>query len=163
MREANATETERINETLKFVEIVESVNPSATVELQHRIRWRSTMIKPNELASELGVSVSTVGAYAREGLIPFTTTPKGHRRYDLKAVRAALAEIGSPTPLTPGEGPVLTGGPAEPFERAQGWRPGISAAMPAEDSSPPATDALRIPSVGVPGTRRFLTGSPVSA
>jgi hypothetical protein len=121
------------------------------------------MIKPNELATELGISVSTVRAYARDGLIPFTTTPKGHRRYELGAVREALAKITGPTPLTPGEGPILSDGPAEPFERAQGWRSSITPAMLAEDSGPPQAAALHIPSFGVPGTRRFLTGSPVSA
>lgn len=54
---------------------------------------------PKAVAEALGVSVDTVGRYAREGLIPFATTPKGHRRFDLGEVRQALADI---------EGPQLT-------------------------------------------------------
>ncbi|WP_017197909.1 MerR family DNA-binding transcriptional regulator [Arthrobacter sp. M2012083] len=46
---------------------------------------------PKEVASALGISVDTVGRYAREGLIPFDTTPKGHRRYNIDETQAALA------------------------------------------------------------------------
>jgi hypothetical protein len=51
---------------------------------------------PKALAEALGVSVDTVGRYAREGLIPFAVTPKGHRRYDLDEVRDALADLQGP-------------------------------------------------------------------
>lgn len=53
-------------------------------------------LMPKDVAEALGVSVDTVGRYAREGLIPFATTPKGHRRFDLAEVRVALADIESP-------------------------------------------------------------------
>ncbi|WP_139346737.1 MerR family DNA-binding transcriptional regulator [Sinomonas mesophila] len=46
---------------------------------------------PREVATALGISVDTVGRYAREGLIPFDTTPKGHRRFDIEEVMEALA------------------------------------------------------------------------
>ena len=118
------------------------------------------MLKPNELAEELGVSVSTVRAYAREGLIPFAETPKGHRRYDLSAVRRALGARTAPPPLTPGEGPRLAKGPARPIEVVPNWRSSISPTLLEEDASPaPRNYRLRIPVVGVPGTRRFLTNS----
>lgn len=49
------------------------------------------------VAARLQVSPETVRAYAREGLIPARTTPKGHRRYDLDevldAVGASSAEL----------------------------------------------------------------------
>lgn len=51
---------------------------------------------PKAVAEALGVSVDTVGRYAREGLIPFSTTPKGHRRFDLAEVRQALADLEGP-------------------------------------------------------------------
>lgn len=50
---------------------------------------------PHEVASELGISADTVGRYARDGLIPFSTTPKGHRRYNVDEVREALAAVQS--------------------------------------------------------------------
>jgi excisionase family DNA binding protein len=43
-----------------------------------------------DVAKALGVSDRSVRSYARAGLIPFTTTPGGHRRYDIDEVRAAL-------------------------------------------------------------------------
>ena len=42
------------------------------------------------VADQLGLSASTVQKYAREGAIPFETTPGGHRRYNLGEVRRAL-------------------------------------------------------------------------
>jgi hypothetical protein len=54
---------------------------------------------PKEVATALGISVDTVARYAREGIIPFEVTPKGHRRYDIQEVRDALASILSPAPL----------------------------------------------------------------
>ena len=39
----------------------------------------------------LNVSPSTVQAYARNGRIPFSVTPGGHRRFDVAEVQAALA------------------------------------------------------------------------
>jgi hypothetical protein len=50
-----------------------------------------------ELAAELGLGASTVRAIAAAGKIPFTTTPGGHRRYDLDEVRRALG-LAKPPP-----------------------------------------------------------------
>lgn len=44
----------------------------------------------SEVAAALGVSPASVQRYAREGRIPFTTTPGGHRRFDIEQVRVAL-------------------------------------------------------------------------
>ena len=45
---------------------------------------------PNATAKALGVSVQTLSRYAREGLVPFDLTPKGHRRYDTAEVVESL-------------------------------------------------------------------------
>ena len=41
----------------------------------------------------MGISRQRVRQYAAEARIPFRRTPGGHRRYDLGAVRAALARL----------------------------------------------------------------------
>ena len=52
---------------------------------------------PKEVARAVGVSVDSIGRYAREGLIPFETTPKGHRRYNVEEVQVALADLKGPS------------------------------------------------------------------
>src|SRR5687767_12670483 len=44
----------------------------------------------SEVAAVLGLAPATVQKYAREQRIPFGVTPGGHRRFDIKEVRAAL-------------------------------------------------------------------------
>jgi excisionase family DNA binding protein len=48
-------------------------------------------VSSEEVAAALHVGPAAIRKYARAGRIPFVTTPGGHRRYDLEAVRAALA------------------------------------------------------------------------
>lgn len=50
----------------------------------------SDYVTTKKIAEALRVSPETVRAYARGGLIPSETTPGGHRRFDLDAVRTAL-------------------------------------------------------------------------
>jgi DNA-binding transcriptional MerR regulator len=64
---------------------------------------------PKEVATALGISVDTVARYAREGIIPFEVTPKGHRRYDIDEVRDALASTLSQTHLRLAASPTLQG------------------------------------------------------
>lgn len=45
-----------------------------------------------DVAAALGVEPTTVQRYAREGRIPFETTPGGHRRFDVAEVVAALRD-----------------------------------------------------------------------
>lgn len=45
----------------------------------------------SEVAALLGLASATVQKYAREGRIPFDTTPGGHRRFNVEEVRAALS------------------------------------------------------------------------
>ncbi|MHC6591551.1 MerR family transcriptional regulator [Arthrobacter sp. C152] len=65
---------------------------------------------PKEVATALGISVDSVARYAKEGLIPFEVTPKGHRRYNVEEVREALASALSPQPLRLGASPEFKGG-----------------------------------------------------
>lgn len=46
-----------------------------------------------DVALELGISRQRVRQYAAGARIPFRLTPGGHRRYDMGAVRAALARL----------------------------------------------------------------------
>lgn len=121
------------------------------------------MLTPKELAEELGLSASTIRSYASENLIPSVKTPKGHRRYDLDEVRAALRARTAPAneeipPLTPGEGPRLGKGEARAFEVVGDWETTIDSAILELDAAPAALpDKIRIPTFGIPGTRRFLT------
>ncbi|MBV9451379.1 MAG: hypothetical protein JO345_36380 [Streptosporangiaceae bacterium] len=57
--------------------------------------------KTGEVAEALGLRSATVQMYARNGRIPFDTTPGGHYRFDIDEVRAALnlrrkAEVAPP-------------------------------------------------------------------
>jgi len=49
------------------------------------------MVRTEDVARVLGLSPARVRQYAAEGRIPCRRTPGGHRRYDLGAVRAAIA------------------------------------------------------------------------
>lgn len=52
------------------------------------------------VADALGLRPATVQMYARNGRIPFDTTPGGHRRFDIDEVRAAL-QIKADAPVAP--------------------------------------------------------------
>ena len=48
----------------------------------------------SDLADKLGVRASTIKYYTELALLPYTSNgPRGHRRYDLKLVKAKLTEI----------------------------------------------------------------------
>jgi|SRR5712691_6237516 len=53
-----------------------------------------------EVAAALGLRPATVQGYARNGRIPFDTTPGGHRRFDVDEVRAVL-DLCRSTPAAP--------------------------------------------------------------
>jgi excisionase family DNA binding protein len=42
------------------------------------------------VAAALGLSAATIARHAREGRVPFSTTPGGHRRFSLAEVHSAL-------------------------------------------------------------------------
>ncbi len=47
--------------------------------------------RTSEVAAQLGLASATVQKYAREGRVPFDTTPGGHRRFNVEEVRAVLS------------------------------------------------------------------------
>lgn len=53
-------------------------------------RWHRSL-STGKIARALGLSNSTVQAYAREGLLPANTTPGGQYRFNLDEVRQVLA------------------------------------------------------------------------
>lgn len=62
-------------------------------------------LSTKQVAAALHVTESTVQLYSREGRIPFSKTPGGHRRYNLDEVLDALdAETAALTPLPRGTG-----------------------------------------------------------
>jgi excisionase family DNA binding protein len=60
-------------------------------------------LKTRDIARLLRVSEETVRQYAREGRIPFQTTPGGHRRFDGDAVLAALGQERGAVSIGPAE------------------------------------------------------------
>lgn len=59
----------------------------------------------------LGVSVSSLRAWAADGLVPHERTPGGHRRFDREQLRAWMADRGGELPAQPsGRGPTLVAG-----------------------------------------------------
>lgn len=52
---------------------------------------------PADVARSVGVSVDSIGRYAREGRIPYSLTPGGHRRFNIAEVLHALRCEGAPT------------------------------------------------------------------
>lgn len=64
----------------------------------------------SKVAFALSVSPGSVARFAREGRIPFTTTPGGHRRFSIDEVREAIfaeAKV-SLTPLAGSDAMVVT-------------------------------------------------------
>jgi hypothetical protein len=119
-------------------------------------------VSGTELAYILDLSPSTVRGYARKGLIPFESTPGGHRRYEPDAVQAALREERPRfAPVTPGEEPRFSSASesAPDLESALSWRPAITSAMIRDDTAPDSsTGPLLVPVIGVAGSSQFAVG-----
>ena len=49
------------------------------------------MLTSTKLGKEIGLTKQTVCRLAKDGRIPYIQLPSGHRRFDLEAVKAALA------------------------------------------------------------------------
>lgn len=108
------------------------------------------LVRTKAVAEAVGLDEETIRGYAREGRIPYTETPGGHRRFDLPAVQAALAtEIARRRRAAFPEG-------ARQVAPVQ-WGARRSLAYRLEDEIPaaPAPASPRFP--GVPGTVRILT------
>jgi len=69
-------------------------------------KWNRSL-STGKVARELGLSNSTVQAYAREGLVPANTTPGGQYRFNIDEVRQVLAG----DPLSAQQLTSLDGGP----------------------------------------------------
>lgn len=125
------------------------------------------MATTRDIARALKIDEQTVRRYARDGIIPFSETLGGHRRYDLDEVRAALARARSrqfePLNSTSERDPRLSadGGPA-PLRLARSRRRGISRAMIAEANVESARIG-RVPFIGLAGSSRFVVGQGASA
>ena len=62
----------------------------------------------------LGVSVSSLRAWAADDLVPHERTPGGHRRFDREQLREWMAQRGGDLPAQPsGRGPTLVAGRVE--------------------------------------------------
>lgn len=100
---------------------------------------------PKEVAATLGISVDSVARYAREGIIPFEVTPKGHRRYNVEEVRESLASALSPQPLRLGASPEfqsgkLVGGPEVQISPQSSLQEDLRATRTVESAESPAED-----------------------
>ena len=69
---------------------------------------KPTTYTPGELASALGVSVSTVKRWADQGRFPTRRTEGGHRRIPREAALALLERSGVDPSVLPGETPLAT-------------------------------------------------------
>lgn len=55
------------------------------------------LAEPADVARAVGVSVDSIGRYAREGRIPYSVTPGGHRRFNIGEVLHALRAEDAPS------------------------------------------------------------------
>ncbi|GAA2746929.1 hypothetical protein GCM10009868_34320 [Terrabacter aerolatus] len=56
-------------------------------------RQHDDLMAPHEVARIFRVSPGTITRWARVGLLPFTCTPGGHRRFDRSCVVAHLERL----------------------------------------------------------------------
>jgi hypothetical protein len=124
------------------------------------------MATTKDVARAFSIDEQTVRRYARDGVIPFSETLGGHRRYDLDEVRVALARARTErfAPVAPvaeetprladssGAGPIL--------RRYRGRR--ITRATIAEAQAG-ETQSRTIPFIGVRGSSRFVIGQGAGA
>lgn len=108
-----------------------------------------------DIAKGLHISEESVRGYAREGLIPFLTTPGGHRRYVLADVKMALRRAGK----------LSYTGIEQPLRRAGEWRSSITPAMIADARAADgeSREFGTIPRIAIPGTTRFVLNNGASA
>lgn len=121
-----------------------------------------TLLTTQQLARELHLGSSTVRGYAQDLLIPFVETPGGHRRFDLRAVKAALAlhKPANLEPLSADEAPRLSDDLLEDFTRVQDWNTITSAERRDRDIEDlDKRDLAELaPFIGVPGSSRYVIG-----
>ncbi len=121
------------------------------------------------IAAELNVTEQTVRQYASEGLIPCTRTLKGHRRFDIDDVRAAL-RLARPRRLEPLAAeettPRLSAEQGNrPIRRAQRWQAQSIDTIFADTDHLQADHAagdsvvLAVPLIDLPGSSRFIASA----
>lgn len=88
----------------------------------------------SQVADELGLSASAVQKYARNGDIPFETTPGGHRRYDLAEVAQALYPPKSALQPLDLDGSLGAGAPVESSRAARLQRDARSTVAAVDDA-----------------------------
>jgi hypothetical protein len=125
------------------------------------------MATTRDIARALEIDEQTVRRYAREGIIPFSETLGGHRRYDPDEVRTALARARArrlePVDPSSERAPRLSAetGPA-PLRLARSRRRGITRAMIAEAQSE-SGQIEHVPFIGLAGSSRFVVSEGASA
>jgi excisionase family DNA binding protein len=125
------------------------------------------MATTRDIANALKVDEQTVRRYARDGIIPFSETLGGHRRYDLDEVSAALVRARSRRlerlDSSSQQHPRLSAKTeAAPLRLARSRRRGVSRAMIAEAQAE-SPQAGRVPFIGLAGSSRFVVGEGASA
>jgi excisionase family DNA binding protein len=120
------------------------------------------MLTSKDIARHLNVTEQTVRQYARDGVIPFETTPGGHRRFDLDAVLLAL-RLSRPAAFEPldleVDGSPRLGDPAvavAPLDRAPRWVAVATGGDVDGDEDVDEFELRRIPFLGVRGSSRFV-------
>jgi excisionase family DNA binding protein len=83
-----------------------------------RVPDHDALLTPREVAEVFGVRTTTIARWAREGTLPASLTPGGHRRYRREDVRQLLDAQEQSTPLDEAARPL-----AEDAARLydQGW------------------------------------------
>jgi excisionase family DNA binding protein len=82
--------------------------------MTHAARDDGDLLSVSAAAGLLGVSVSSLRAWAAAGQVPHERTPGGHRRFDREVLRAWLAARGGELPQQPsGRGHALVAGRIE--------------------------------------------------
>jgi excisionase family DNA binding protein len=127
------------------------------------------MATTKDIARALKIDEQTVRRYARDGIIPFSETFGGHRRYDLDEVRTALARARSrqleafdSSSERDARLSAQTAPSPSPLRLARSRRRGIGRAMIAEAQAESAR-AQRVPFIGMTGSSRFVVGEGASA
>jgi excisionase family DNA binding protein len=113
------------------------------------------MLTTRQLAQELNVSQQTIRNYANAGLLPFSETLGGHRRFVLADVKQAMRRAQART-LGNATAPEAV---MEPIRVRGGSRRRISRASIHEAARPSRAATAEIPFVGTRGSSRFIVGT----
>lgn len=117
---------------------------------RHLVARSDERLSVSAAARLLGVSVSSLRAWAAHGLVPHERTPGGHRRFEREQLRAWMADRGGELPAQPsGRGPTLVAGRVECL-------PGAATVL-TDDAGAIVDDALAMMADGRQLSRRRTT------